>query len=616
MPNLVKLKKSAVSGKIPQSADLEYGELAINYADGLLYYKNNSNLIKPLNSTFTAIISNPVDGESITYNETTQVWENIYPKLSLDIQRCGFLNQTETTLFFNNTASPVTDNNVTVPAYSFKLGDVGAGWTYYINGRRYTITESKTVALDSINTPPLANTYYIAIRNNNTGTISSSTSVWSLSDPNIIPVAIIRFNNTLTPNYWLAEERHTILIDRRTHLYNHITKGTQVLLAGALSGYTVNTASDSATTFAISATSLADEDIIINSAALSDTNGTTNNYIIFYRTNATTWAWKESLVPFSYRAGSYIQYDLNGVLTIGINSRWYNTYLIFTNYSGLGRYILISGRNAFTSLALAQAEDVSAFDWTGLGIAEYAIAYQLTWSAATGNTNLGKVRLAAIPKRINISSSSASAISTASHNELTGLQGGEINQYYHLTSSQYTDVEGILAGTVAVPNADKLDNKDSSEFAILTTPTNAFTGTISHTGLVFTAGTNIDQITIITVSLTLTTDWQDTGIKNTLLTTGTYAVQLFANDEGAGGTNNNEYYSGIMSWYSGNTNSGVELPTDEIVLHRAGGSSDGELYLRTYRTSNLDTDELKLQIYSNIANTSVANYVFKFRRII
>jgi hypothetical protein len=132
----------------------------------------------------------------------------------------------------------------------------------------------------------------------------------------------------------------------------------------------------------------------------------------------------------------------------------------------------------------------------------------------------------------------------------------------------------------------------------------------------FLTSSGLDTITTITKSITMTTDWQDTGIKSTDLATGTYIVQLIANDTGSGGTNNNEYYSGTMSWYSGDTNSALEMPTDEIVLHRAGGSGDGALYLRTYRTPTANPDNLKLQIYSNTANASAANYVFKFRRII
>lgn len=41
----VLLKRSSVVGKAPDSSDLEFGELALNYADGKLYYKNSSNEI-------------------------------------------------------------------------------------------------------------------------------------------------------------------------------------------------------------------------------------------------------------------------------------------------------------------------------------------------------------------------------------------------------------------------------------------------------------------------------------------------------------------------------------------------------------------------------------------
>ena len=42
----VLLKKSSVGGNAPGTGDLAYGEVAINYADGRLYYKNSSNEIK------------------------------------------------------------------------------------------------------------------------------------------------------------------------------------------------------------------------------------------------------------------------------------------------------------------------------------------------------------------------------------------------------------------------------------------------------------------------------------------------------------------------------------------------------------------------------------------
>jgi hypothetical protein len=36
----IQLKKSGATGNTPESTDLSYGEVALNYADGKLYYKN------------------------------------------------------------------------------------------------------------------------------------------------------------------------------------------------------------------------------------------------------------------------------------------------------------------------------------------------------------------------------------------------------------------------------------------------------------------------------------------------------------------------------------------------------------------------------------------------
>lgn len=148
-----------------------------------------------------------------------------------------------------------------------------------------------------------------------------------------------------------------------------------------------------------------------------------------------------------------------------------------------------------------------------------------------------------------------------------------------------------------------------------------YSGKITHEGLIPTQGFEIDQIKTITVRMALTVNWQDIpGINSTILTSGTYIIQLYANDKNeASGSNDREYYSGIMSWYDGWTNSTIELPTDEIVLHRAGaseGDNDAGLFLRTCRSQTAQPERLKLQMYSNQQNITESNYVFKFRRLI
>ena len=184
-----------------------------------------------------------------------------------------------------------------------------------------------------------------------------------------------------------------------------------------------------------------------------------------------------------------------------------------------------------------------------------------------------------------------------------------------------------VTGTESIVSVVTLDGTQTLTHKTLSSAT--LTGSLTANGSTGTAGQVLqstgtgvqwvdgaaDLITTFTKSLTLSEDWQDTGISHDDLLTGTYLIQLFANDTGAGGTNSYEYYSGTMSWYAGETNSSVELPTDEIQLHRAGASGEAGLYLRTYRSAAVDGTNLKLQIYSNTANPSASNYVFKFRKM-
>jgi hypothetical protein len=148
----------------------------------------------------------------------------------------------------------------------------------------------------------------------------------------------------------------------------------------------------------------------------------------------------------------------------------------------------------------------------------------------------------------------------------------------------------------------------------LNTTSNVTFNTVSHSGLVMTQGTNVDQLYEINALLRITENWQDTPIYSTSLPTGTYIVQVKANDNIVGGGHVNEYYTGLMSWYSSDTDSTI---FDEIVLHRAGqGPGSGALFLRVQRTETTNVKDLKLQISGTINCTASVLYTFKFRRMI
>jgi hypothetical protein len=126
--------------------------------------------------------------------------------------------------------------------------------------------------------------------------------------------------------------------------------------------------------------------------------------------------------------------------------------------------------------------------------------------------------------------------------------------------------------------------------------------TISHSGLVTTIGTNIDQLRELTTSSTTwTTTWQDiTTVSGTYLATGSHTVLALLSGE---------YYTGNFSWFSGSTTS---TTTDEIVLQRAGPTgSAARLFLRVARkTSGV------LTLQASTSATITAAITLKFRRLI
>ena len=62
MTNTVQLKRSSVANSIPSAGNLVAGELAINYTDGNLFYKNDSNVVTVIASNKFVSVSGNVTG--------------------------------------------------------------------------------------------------------------------------------------------------------------------------------------------------------------------------------------------------------------------------------------------------------------------------------------------------------------------------------------------------------------------------------------------------------------------------------------------------------------------------------------------------------------------------
>ena len=156
----------------------------------------------------------------------------------------------------------------------------------------------------------------------------------------------------------------------------------------------------------------------------------------------------------------------------------------------------------------------------------------------------------------------------------------------------------------------------------LTSGNKTISGTITHSGLVQTTGTAIDQIKTFAMSFQLAANtWTDTGVSGDDLATGTYIMQCYVEDFNAGGGHYYEHFSATISWYGGGTNN--DGAVDEIVTHQAGHHKGSyHVQFRTFRHTTGHADKLMLQVKQNFAHNTALNGAtgkkmnFNFRRLI
>jgi len=371
-----------------------------------------------------------IENYALTSYVDTQ--DKVFP---VDVNRYGFLNRTQTTLSFDGVKT-------------FTLG-AASTWSYYRAGLKHTITGGKTVDIVPTGSPVDGTLYYIYI-DSTTGAVVSG-SAWTLNDTKV-PVCTIYFDSTMTPNYVMADERHTCQIDRAYHREHHFTEGTTISLPGTITGLTAGSDTPANKTFGISGTRFCDEDLWFNPSAFTDPDGATPAYYNLYRTAASTYKWELSDMPFKYTTSAgptygYIEYDLNGTSTQSAANRFVNTYVFFSNSvanaeadpeitTSPTRMFIMQGRGSYTTSALAIAERFQASP--GMVVAEGVAVYQLTWST-TNRPNSVKGRCQFLSAQQVFGNTISTSISaTTAHNSLTGIDGGQTDEYYHMTLAQHT----------------------------------------------------------------------------------------------------------------------------------------------------------------------------------
>lgn len=161
MTSTIKLKKSSVSGNKPGTSDLEYGELAINFADGKLFYKNSSNqirsfvdsgLVQSLSLDSSEVI-NLVDSAYVQARQTVSTFDSDSVTNLVD---SAYVQDRQMGVGFNLYEYNATDNQTT-----FEDSDIAGNVLSYsennilvhyngvlLSTTEYTATDGSSVVLD------------------------------------------------------------------------------------------------------------------------------------------------------------------------------------------------------------------------------------------------------------------------------------------------------------------------------------------------------------------------------------------------------------------------------------------------------------------------------------
>ena len=140
MSTLIKLKKSSVSGNVPAPNDLQYGELALNFADGKLFYKNSANEIKSFIDS--ALVTALIEQTSIDSAAISGIVDSSYVQLRQDFSYASLtgtpniLDSTDVSGIITTNVNQTFVNNLNIDAVT--LG--GNDSSYYLNYNNFTNT--------------------------------------------------------------------------------------------------------------------------------------------------------------------------------------------------------------------------------------------------------------------------------------------------------------------------------------------------------------------------------------------------------------------------------------------------------------------------------------------
>jgi len=147
MTNKITIKRSSVPGKVPAAGDLDFGELAINYADGNLFFKNNSNTVSTIASTQFVSVTGNVTAANYFGNGSTLSGINTFSNVAIAGGNSITANSIASTLTLSPGSGIVLLANPTTGVIT--IASTTAGASVFFDGADFgTVTEEVLQSVD------------------------------------------------------------------------------------------------------------------------------------------------------------------------------------------------------------------------------------------------------------------------------------------------------------------------------------------------------------------------------------------------------------------------------------------------------------------------------------
>jgi len=355
----------------------------------------------------------------------------------------GFVNRTDSTISFNDSTR------------TFTIAPASTSYEVWTKGTKRTVSSSLTVTI-----PNTSGLYYIYF--DASGDLQQQTSFFNLETQT--PVAYVYWNATQSSTSFIADERHGVVMDWRTHEYLHRTRGAAFASGFGASNYVIegNGSLDSHMQLDLDGGTFYDEDLKIQITHSNtptdiweqDLQGPAKIPMFYLDGNA---EWKiDTPTDFPLKQGvSRPQYNVNtgGVWSTADidNLNYGETWILATNniqYPIIG----IIGQYYSDSEGQAESRNFTDLNLTGFPIVEYRPLYKLIYRCSDAYTNTPSARLQSIWDLRTIQQVTLSTYNATDHGNLSGLGDDDHLQYVHISEDRTISADHTFTGDLSLPN--------------------------------------------------------------------------------------------------------------------------------------------------------------------